>query len=486
VVRRFNSGRIDYIDLSKWSFMDKFFGFLLGSGFLEWAERSFPNPRQRKNIPLWFLLSLMIQLRLHREVAYSRAPAVLRSGSILTRAKFNIGLKGGGFNYRNKNERDAPVDQDTMRKYFKDTDAEKLERWYNEKVSGWYRRHWGFLKEGIFILDPTLLPLPSNPHYERASWIPFKKAKSRRDPAQRSDSSDYHLCYQLVLLLHLSSRSDYFLFAASHLGAGDESGLTEGKKLVEEFCRTRGRGVIKLLIVDRQYIDGPMITHFKKRHRIDVLIPLKKNMDAFLDAVGIAKLQEGQWILYREKKDKETGEVVEKEELMDVGEIQSREDCRVPLYGVLARTTSEKGEQLWALVSTRRFRTPREARKLYKLRMQVEERIDQVKSSWLIGKFSSPNFNLDMTQVVFTILSYSLLQIYLMRKRMADLANKTIETLQREERLGKNAVIVYSKGYFGIFDLDEILDMTLSLKGKPKLRLHRWLKKFRMEKIRAP
>ena len=118
----------------------EFFGFLLASRFLGWAERSFPNPRQRKNIPLWFLLAVMLHLRLHREVAYTKAPGVLRSGSILTRVRFNVGL------------------------------------------------------------------------------------------------------------------------------------------LVDGFCRRVGLGVIKLLIVDREYIDGVMITRFKKKHRTDVLIPLKKNI----------------------------------------------------------------------------------------------------------------------------------------------------------------------------------------------------------------
>ena len=131
VLNRFNSGQIDYADLTEWSFMDKFFGFLLAHGFLEWAEGSYPNPRHRKNIPLWFLLAVMMQLRLHQKVAYSRVPGVLRSGSILTRVKFNIGLKDGGFNYRNKKEREVPLMHDTVRKYFRSTDGEKLERWYN-------------------------------------------------------------------------------------------------------------------------------------------------------------------------------------------------------------------------------------------------------------------------------------------------------------------------------------------------------------------
>ena len=490
VLSRFQDGRIDYVDLSKWSFLDKFFGFLLASKFLQWAERSFPNPRQRKNIPLWFLLAVMLQLRLHREKAYARAPGVLRSGSILTRVRFNVGLKDGGFNYRNKEKRKAPIMHDTVRKYFRAADGERLEGWYNKEVASWYRRHWGFLKEGIFILDPTYLPLPDNSNYERAAWMPLDEngnIRSMKKPSEEERKSvKYRLCYQLVLLLHLSQKSDYFIFAGSHLGPGDESGLKEGERLVDGFCQRVGRGVIKLLIVDREYIDGTMITRFKKKHRIDVLIPLKKNMDAFLDALGLSRLSEAKWSLYKEKRDRKSGEVVEKEEVMGVAEITSWEECKVPLYVVLVRESKGGEEKTWALVSTKKFRSPEEARELYELRMQVEERIDQLKNCWLIGKFTSPNFNLDMAQVVFTLLSYSLIQIYLIRKEMQDLANKTIDSLQQEERLGKNAVVMYAKGHFGIFDLDEFMDMTLSIEGKPKERLHRWVKKFRAEKIRAP
>jgi len=489
VLNRFNSGRIDYADLTEWSFMDKFFGFLLAHGFLEWAEGSYPNPRQRKNIPLWFLLAVMMQMKLHQKVAYSRAHGVLRSGSILTRMKFNIGLKDGGFNYRNRKEREAPLMHDTLRKYFRATGGERLERWYNEEVTRWYRRKRGFLKEGIFILDPTYLVLPDNLNYIRASRMPLDEKGNIRHVRNLSEEErkrvKYALCYQLVLLLHLSSTSDYFLFAGSHLGPGNESGLKEGERLVDDFCRSVGRGVIKLLIVDREYIDGAMISRFKKKHGIDVLVPLKKNMDAFLDAMGLARLPEAKWRLYREERDGKSRELV-REEVMGVSEITSWEGCDVPLYVVLVRERKGEEEMIWALVSTKQFRTPEQAREHYELRMQVEERIDQLKNCWLIGKFTSPNFNLDMAQVVFTVLVYSLLQMYLMRKEMKELAHKTIETLQQEERLGTNAVLVYARGHFGIFDLDEFMDMTLSIEGEPKERLHRWVKKFRAEKIRAP
>ena len=48
-----------------------------------------------------------------------------------------------------------------------------------------------------------------------------------------------------------------------------------------------GPGVIKLLILDRGFIDGAFITEMKRKHGIDVLIPLKSNMTALDEALRL-------------------------------------------------------------------------------------------------------------------------------------------------------------------------------------------------------
>jgi hypothetical protein len=67
-----------------------------------------------------------------------------------------------------------------------------------------------------------------------------------------------------------------------------------------------------------------------------------------------------------------------------------------------------------------------------------------------------------------------------------ELATKTIETLRQEERLGKDAVIVYAERYFAVFDLDEYTDIILDLKTAPRDRMRRCIKRVRRNKIRAP
>ena len=103
-----------------------------------------------------------------------------------------------------------------------------------------------------------------------------------------------------------------------------------------------------------------------------------------------------------------------------------------------------------------------------------------------MGSFTTPNFNADAVHVIFVLLTYSLIQLYLKSTHHEELAIKTIESLRQEERLGKDAVIVYAEKYFAVFDVDEYTDIILHLRKEARLRMCRWIKRFRRDKIRAP
>ena len=110
--------------------------------------------------------------------------------------------------------------------------------------------------------------------------------------------------------------------------------------------------------------------------------------------------------------------------------VESWERCEVPLYVVLVRTTKADGHsELWALASTKEYEDPRLARELYKGRMQIEERIDQIKNCWWVGCFTTPNFNADVVHIFFVLLVYTLIQLYLKATHHEELATQTIETL---------------------------------------------------------
>jgi len=56
-------------------------------------------------------------------------------------------------------------------------------------------------------------------------------------------------------------------------------------RLVEEFVQAHGRGVMKRLMVDRGFLDGAKIGRCKREWGIEVLIPVRRNMEIYQDVV---------------------------------------------------------------------------------------------------------------------------------------------------------------------------------------------------------
>ena len=89
VLNGLKEGYLDYLDLADWTFQDKFFAFLLGVRFFEICAASYPTPRSKEEVPLWFLLACKDQMKLHTTSSFEKLPGILRSGAILSRVKFN-------------------------------------------------------------------------------------------------------------------------------------------------------------------------------------------------------------------------------------------------------------------------------------------------------------------------------------------------------------------------------------------------------------
>ncbi len=480
VIKALKNGEIDYVANSKWSFCDEFFAFCMSVGFFSFVEKTYPSPRQRKNIPFWILIGLMFQLKLNLSNSFYSLPGILKSGAVLTRTSFNIGSVEGGFNKRNRNPRSEGeiVDQDTLRKYFKDTSADELTRWNNTDISSFLSSKRAIQKEGIFVLDGTHIIVADNKNYENAQYVPLDKHHRYIDVTKLSQEEakrfKYSLCYKMVNLLHMSKDKDYFTFLGTKIAGGKTHDKILGRQLVDNFVANVGKGKIKTLIVDRGFLDGAMIADFKNNYGIDCLIPLKKNMSAYLDAKGLARLEKKSW----EKVDKDTVCYMAKK-------ITSYNKCDVKLNIILVKSTLKNGKvRLWSLAATKDYSKPCKAVKDYKLRWQIEERYKQIKDAWLDSGFKSTSFSLIVAHIIFSILVYSLIQIYLNNKNLNRLANRTIDALKADEKAGKDSVIMCAGGYYAVLDPDEGLYYVAFLKEEALQKFRKWITRFRKDKYK--
>lgn len=493
VLERLRDGELDYFDLSHWSFQDKFFAFLLATRFFEVCAESYPSPRRKEEVPVWFLLECVIQLKLHRSPAFSRLPGILRSGAILSRVGFNLGGQGGGFNHKNRKTRTSAIDQDCVRKFFRATEREAQRHWYNEEVVRFYRHHRAFDKHGIFLLDQTHIVVPDNANYTDAVRMPVdehgQRIKTDNLSAEAKKAIKYRPCYALSELLHIGKQEDYFIVAGYQWGPGNTDELPQGQALVDDFVKSVGKGVMKLLIADRGYIDGGFITFIKKNLESDIILPLKSSMDMFQSAVRMAATDDyrKKWKKYREYKDEEKN-ITYREDVILIENPGIWEECEVELHVSLMRVTgSDHSERIWGLASTFEPQSAEEAFEYYALRTAIEQRHNEFKNAWYLNKFTTPNQALMETHVLFTLLTYSLIQLYLKKRKLTSLANKMINTLAAEEKLGTNSVLVYYRRYFGVFDLDFYTKEIVLLKDPAKERLLKWIDDFQKRgKVKGP
>ena len=463
---KLSSGDIDYGTFSKMDFVDEFFAFLLASDFFPFCDKTYPSPRVKKEVPAWFLLASLLAAKMHGEESFSNIPYVLKNGSILKMLGLNLGPMPG-FNNKNKKERIYPVDQDCIRKFFKDTDPDKLIGWFNRDFSGWMAKKGAFVS-GLFVEDASYVPLTDNTNYKYAEYVWLDKDGNHA--SKDTPGARLTLCYKFSSLLNTDRDGSYYIYAAARIDPGNVNGLNEGRELVDSFMENGGH--VDTLLVDRGYIDGATLTHYKKDYKINWVIPLKSSMEAYDEAMGLARLKNVDWKPYHIEQSSD-GFIAKKEEVSIFYDLKSWESLKAALHVSIKRETDYESGQVsyFVLAHSKKYKYPSEAFDLYKKRAKIEERHRQLKGFWAFNKFSSPAFSLVITQVVFKLAAYSLMQLYLLREDMQELAKKTISTITKKERAGELVVILYSGSHYGVFDLDEYSFILMKLKIDSKNRL---------------
>ena len=198
-------------------------------------------------------------------------------------------------------------------------------------------------------------------------------------------------------------------------------------------------------------------------------------MNAYLDAKGLERLKDKPW----KKVDENTTCYMAKK-------ITSWSSCSTALNIILVKSILKNGKgRLWSLATTKDYSDPCDAVRDYRLRWQIEERYKQIKDSWLDKGFNSTDFNLINAHIIFSILVYSLIQIYLNNKNLNSLTNRTIDTLKADERAGKNSVIMCAGKYYAAIDVDEGYYHVAFLEPEALKRFRKWISQFRKSKFRA-
>jgi len=527
VVDALSRGEIDYLEHVSEAAEADFFRHLIRRDVLNRLAEPYPTPREKQEVPVWLYLASELTLKLHGAESYHAFPRVVRSGGLIDALGPKLGgrktthpethdvtLSCPGFNRKNDYDRQTPCDQDFLRKFARDTQAERLHAWFNREVPRALRSLRLLDEEGLFIGDGSYLFVPDNEHYQGSDRLWFDEHNHPVE-AEQADPRRHQLrrCYKLVSLIHINRRLDFFFTVAARVVPGRRHECPILYELIDEVVRAVGRDVIKVLIVDRGFIDGAQMGRLQQEYRIETILPVRANMDLHADAVGLTRLRDFRWEPYvaearpapaatpkparvekREAKRQRTlarrkaeaaaaapvdMATTPPQTLLGRGRgLLSWSQCPVPLTAVVNRERDEHGEvRDWVLVSTSPHRTAAEIRSTYDLRPAIEERHRQYKCFWDLTRMHSCAFSLVVNQVLFVLLAYTLLQAHLVLRRRQELNRGVWERAWELLSPTLEVVAVYYRQRFCLLTLAEygriLLDVAQPVRAKLRDTLRR-------------
>jgi Transposase DDE domain len=500
--------------------------------------KELPTHREKEEVPRWFVLAANLSLKLHLENSFKAFERVARCGGLLSALPPEIAskhldpktqqilLECQGFNDKNHYPRATPCDQDFLRKFVKDVPSREWMAWFNGPVQQTFQAYGFFDPAGIFIGDGSYLFVPDNPDYEGSVVMWFDEhnhpVEYEKLSAQERQKAHRERCYKLVSLLHL--RGDCYVYAAMAVVPGNAHECPVLYQLVEQFVQRVGKGVIKRLILDRGFIDGKNITRCKQEWGIDVLLPMKRNMDIWTDAWALGKQcpwqevpvpvpeaklppsHRPEAIVQRELKRQKTladkkaqqpppdpAKVLVRSEICPIKGFRSWSECGVPINVLLLRESYADGHQdQWALMDTADFTDPLRPKQDYQLRPKVEERHRVLKCFHDLSDFHSRRFNVIVAQVVFILLSYTLRQWQLWKWSQEELAGKTPGLLSRQLNLHNEYVVIYHQNAYTRMPLvtfsRELLELRAEARAKALIKVRQLEQSFLtpLENLRAP
>jgi hypothetical protein len=532
VIEAFRRGEFDYLEgVGEISETD-FFQTITSKKLLEKLAATYPSPSQKEDVPIWAYLAGDISLRFHGVNQFHAFPYVVRSGGMINAFGPEMGhkvthpqtgdvtLSCQGFNKKNEYDRQTPVDQDYLRKMAKRTDSELLMTWFNRDVAGIFKEHHVFDPEGLFVGDSSYLFVPDNPDYDRSSLLLFDEHNHPIDSQKPLSPQEKRLyqwrrCYKMVSLLHINRKGDFFLYVGVAVVPGKEHESPILYRMIEQFVEYHGKGIIKKLLLDRGFLDGVQIGRCKQEWGIDILMPIRRNMDIYQDIMGlveageldfkpwtapsppakpvarhpeaIRKREESRQKTLAQRKGLTQVAIPKKEpsaaapaptqvpvtsEVAVIAAVRTFTTCPIPLDVIVNKETSADGKKdIWMLISTAPVTDPGLGRQEYALRTTIEERHRQLKCYSDLENFSSRSFNLVINQVVFILLTYSLLQWYLLRRDRQDLNTQTRPRILDRLKPSITMILIYFQNYVAFLSALEHQELVLTLEEEARKKI---------------
>ncbi|TAK27067.1 MAG: hypothetical protein EPO21_24465 [Chloroflexota bacterium] len=474
VAKRLTKGQISLVTISGWGFLASFLAFLdelefyalLGMEGTGFKRVMIPIARLIMTYQLKILLGIpsinLVPTKLFREIALLKLIGY-------TTTQMQVGFCERG------NLAQGPMHKNTLADAVERLSAEELERLFNETACRLAERGFFQKSKGHFALDATDLETTA-----RCKDAGMKKYTERKVTTDKQVVEVERYAYGFKVLIVYEVRLRLVVAAKVVPIQKHESQFT--LTLVRQAVKNVGPGVVRVLLIDRGFLDGQDLWVLKQGMGIDFVVPAKEDMRVTADAQGLSRAEaDGEHIIPHEhagtrrvvKKGKKTevrweGQV----SLVGIAELRSYDQYGDAEHSKHANRKGFTGNALNAVVVTKwageayavgkekvfltslPITKPLEVLDLYDLRSLIENTVfRELKQGWHLNKYPKKTEAAIRGHVFLTLVTFTLANAF--RTALGqELAGRGVRRQRAEEE--SNKVIVFADDFYAIFDIEEV------------------------------
>lgn len=236
--------------------------------------------------------------------------------------------------------------------------------------------------------------------------------------------------------------------------------------IINSSCLNAG----DILIMDRGFISRRLIKYLKEVKKVNVYIPMKKNMSEYQMALALAE-ELDDWQPHPTRANQMICHVPNVDALWQGWDVEDN----ISLNAVVI--WFQETQSYAVITTTDMSKSAKEIVMTYELRPEIEEDFRQLKDFWKLEDFHSTKLNVISFHIVCVLFGYLFYQLYLTTEDGEKYIGKCLPVIlknYREEFL--NYLVLYSGEYFCVLSLKEFIEFRDNCKEDVKEYILKFLK----------
>jgi len=467
VAKRLLAGEVAMVGGTGWSFVEPFLAFLGELGFFDLLRIDGEKfIRQMAEVSL-LILTYQVKILLGLVGMNCVGQTLFRDWALLRLIGYTTVQLREGFCQRGKAGKQKPLHKNVLADAVEKLTPDEVSYILNESVKRLAAKGVWAESRGHFALDAT--DLETTPRFRGAGVKTVTERKwSRKEKKQIEVEKVVH-GFKLLALYDVQWR----LVVAAKVVKINEHESTLTRELLRQGMTNLGPGVIKVLLVDRGFLDGLTLWHIKHTDGVDFVIPAKDGMRVKADARAFLNQKpDGLWLVAAERPahgPHQEGHV----KLIGITGLTSYDAYGDEAHQRRVNRSDFEGQPLNALVVTEfdhHLYTAEQAKvfltslpvtdalavlDLYDLRSLIENTLfRELKQGWCLGSFPKKTDDAVRGHVFLTLTIFNLTNAY-RTDTGQQLAQRGIRRQRREWQAAPH-VMIFAGEFYAIFDVEEV------------------------------